>query len=76
VADRRIPPSGGPFYAAGKRTEAELREALAEDAAKQGRPHTPGEREAFARGFLGEDYRAELRRLAELGVEGPEEDEA
>jgi hypothetical protein len=77
VADRRIPPSGDPFYAAGRakpRTEAQLLDALAEDEAKQGRPHTPREREAFARAFLGHEYRAELRRLAELGVEGPEED--
>ena len=73
MADRRIPPVGDPFYAAGKRTEAELLEALAEDEAKIGRPHTPREREAFARGFFGEEYRAELRCLAELGVECPED---
>ena len=41
VSTRRIPPVGDPFYAAGKRTVAELLEALAEDEAKQGYPHTP-----------------------------------
>jgi hypothetical protein len=65
VSTRRIPPASDAFYAAGKRTEAELLEALAEDAAKQGRPHTPQEREAFARGFLGEEYRQEDREVRE-----------
>lgn len=46
-----------------RRTEAELIEALAEDEAKQGRPHTPGEREAFARAFFGEEYRREVHAL-------------
>jgi hypothetical protein len=41
VSTRRIPLAGDAFYAAGKRTEAELHEPLAEDEAKQGRPHTP-----------------------------------
>ena len=76
MADTRITPAGDPIYAAGKRTEAELIEALAEDEAKQGRPHSPREREAFARGFFGEEYRREISRLAALGVEPPEEDEA
>ncbi len=35
------------------RAEAELVEAIAEDEAQQGRPMTPTEREAFARGFFG-----------------------
>jgi hypothetical protein len=65
VSTRRIPLAGDAFYAAGKRTEAELLEALAEDEAKQGRPHTPREREAFARGFLGEEYRQEGREVRE-----------
>ena len=59
---RRIPPASDAFYAAGKRIEAELLEALAEDEAKQGLPHTPREREAFARGFLGEEYRQQEDR--------------
>jgi hypothetical protein len=63
VSTRRIPLAGDPFYAAGKRSEAELLETLAEDEAKQGRPHTPREREAFARGFLGEEYRQEVREV-------------
>ncbi len=36
-----------------RHTEAELVEAIAEDEAQQGRPMTPTEREAFARGFFG-----------------------
>ena len=72
----RISSEGGPYYAASKRAEAELIGALAEDEAKQGRPHTPREREAFARGFFGGEYRRDIRRLAALGVEPPEEDES
>jgi hypothetical protein len=34
-------------------TEAELVEAIVQDEAQQGRPMTPTEREAFARGFFG-----------------------
>ena len=45
MSTRRIPLAGDPFYAAGKHTEAELLEALTKDEAKQGRPHTPRERE-------------------------------
>ena len=77
MTDHRITPAGDPFYAAGKRTEAELLEALSEDEAKQGRPHTPQEREAFARGFFGKEYRETLRYLAAMGIRGPDdEDEA
>ena len=65
MSTRRIPPAGDSFYAAGKHTEAELLGAVAEDETKQGRPHTPREREAFARGFLGEDYRQEDRAVRE-----------
>jgi hypothetical protein len=63
VSTRRIPPAGDAFYVARKRIEAELLEALAEDEAKQGHPHTSREREAFARGFLGEEYRQEDREV-------------
>jgi hypothetical protein len=73
VSARRIPSANDPFYSAGKRTEAELVEALAEDETKQGRPHTSREREAFARGFFGEEYRAEIGRLMTLDVEPPED---
>ncbi len=51
--------AGGSFAAERKRvrqsrrTEAELVEAIAQDEAQQGRPMTPTEREAFARGFFG-----------------------
>ncbi len=65
MSTRRIPSAGDPFHAAGKRTEAELLEALAEDEARQGRPHTPREREAFAQGFFGEDYKQEDREVRE-----------
>src|SRR5215218_8436998 len=70
VSTRRIPLAGDPFYAAGKRIEAELLEALAEDEAKQGRPHTPREREAFARGFFGEEYRQEVREVRQCRICG------
>jgi hypothetical protein len=76
VDEVRIPPAGDGFYAAGSRTEAELLEDLADDEVKRGRPHTPKEREAFARAFFGKEYRCDMRRLAALGVEPPEEYEA
>jgi DnaJ-class molecular chaperone len=63
VSTRRIPPAGDPFHAVGK--HAELLEALAEGEANQGRPHTPREREAFARGFFGEGYRQGTREVRE-----------
>jgi hypothetical protein len=56
-----------------RRTEAELVEALAEDEAQQGRPHTPGERESFARGFFSTEYREEVRRLMSLGAADEDE---
>ncbi len=56
-----------------RRTEAELVEALAEDEVQQGRPHTPGEREAFAVGFFSTEYREEVRRLMSLGVADEDE---
>ena len=51
-----------------RRTEAELIEAITEDEAQQGRPMTPTEREAFARGFFGQEYIAEVRLLARAGL--------
>jgi hypothetical protein len=70
VDEHTISPAGDPFYATGaRRTEPELVEALAEDEAKQGRPHTRSERDAFARGFFSEDYRAEIRQLMACGLE-------
>ena len=56
-----------------RHTEAELVEALAEDEVQQGRPHTPGERESFARGFFSTEYREEVRRLMSLGVADEDE---
>jgi hypothetical protein len=50
------------------RSEAELVEAIAEDEVQQGRPMTPTEREAFARGFFGQEYAAEVRLLAAEGL--------
>ena len=51
-----------------RRTEAELAEAIREDEARQGRTMTPTEREAFARGFFGQEYAAEVRLLARAGL--------
>ncbi len=68
--------AGGSFAAERKRvrqsrrTEAELVEAIAQDEAQQGRPMTPTEREAFARGFFGQEYAAEVRMLARAGMLG------
>jgi len=45
-----------------------LVEAIAEDEARQGHPMTPREREAFARGFFGTEYAAEVRLLARAGL--------
>jgi hypothetical protein len=65
--------AGDPFAAERKRvresrrTEAECIEAIHEDEAQQGRPMTPSEREAFARGFFGTEYAAEIRLLARTG---------
>jgi hypothetical protein len=62
VAELRIPAAGDPCAAAGRersggarrrtRNEEDCREAIAEDEANLGRPMSPREREAFARGFL------------------------
>jgi hypothetical protein len=71
--------AGGSFAAERKQvrqsrhTEAELVEAIAEDEAQQGRPMTPTEREAFARGFFGQEYAAEVRMLARAGMLGDAE---
>ncbi len=51
-----------------RRTEAELVEAIREDEARQGRPMAPTEREAFARGFFGQEYADEIRMLARAGL--------
>jgi hypothetical protein len=54
--------------------EAELLEALAEDEALIGRPHTPREREAFAIGFFAGEYCEEIKRLMALGVLDEDDD--
>lgn len=46
---------------------AEL-EAIAEEEARLGRPMTPGERDAFVRGFHAVSYAAEIRLLAAEGL--------
>jgi len=48
--------------------ETELVEAIAQDEERQGRTMTPREREAFARGFFGQEYAAEVRMLARAGL--------
>jgi len=74
--------AGDPFAAERKRvrrsrrTEAELVEAIAEDEARQGHPMTPREREAFARGFFGTEYAAEVRLLARAGLLDDEDEGA
>ena len=50
-----------------RRTYAEEMEAVAEEEARLGRPMSHREREAFARGFHGEEYVAEIRLLAAHG---------
>ena len=66
--------AGDPFaaehkrYRQSRRTEAELVEAIREDEARQGRPMSPSEREAFARGFFGQEYAVEVRLLARAGL--------
>lgn len=61
----RIPraPDRGQATGIHRRTEADLAQAIAEDEARQGRPHTPRERAAFAAG-----YRDEARQLASWTV--------
>jgi len=51
-----------------RRTEAELVEAIHEDEAALGRPHTPSERDGFTRGFFSVEYAAEVRLLARAGL--------
>ena len=51
-----------------RRTEGDLIAALIEDEICQGRPHTPSERDAFARGFFGQEYGEEIRALANAGM--------
>jgi hypothetical protein len=57
------------------RTHAEEMEAIAEDEATLGRPHTPSERDAFVRGFHGQEYAAEVRLLARVGMLDDEDEE-
>jgi hypothetical protein len=79
----RVARAGDPIaYAAervrlrtGSRTHAEEMEAIAEDEATLGRPHTPSERDAFVRGFHGREYAAEVRLLAKAGMLDDEDDE-
>jgi hypothetical protein len=68
MPERRIPPAGDPFYAAGRRTEAELIKAIAEEKARLGRSMSQREREVFARSFFAEEYRGEIRLLAAMGL--------
>jgi hypothetical protein len=51
-----------------RKTEAEEIEAVAEEEGRLGRPMTPGERDAFVRGFHGQEYAAEVRLLAAEGL--------
>lgn len=78
MSDHRVHPAtraGDPFaYGAemarlkrSRRTYAEEMAAVAEEEARLGRPMSHREREAFARGFHGEEYVAELRLLARYG---------
>jgi uncharacterized Zn finger protein len=79
--------AGDPFLWAGRRieeaklglrerrTEGELAEAIAEEEDRRGYSMSHGERVAFAYGFFAPEYRAEISRLAALGVEGLEDEE-
>jgi hypothetical protein len=59
-----------------RRTEGDLIAALIEDEMRQGRPMTPSERDAFARGFFGQEYGEEIRALAKAGMlDGEDADE-
>ena len=51
-----------------RRTEQELIEAMREDERQTGRTMTPSEIQAFARGFHGREYAAEVRALAAAGL--------
>jgi hypothetical protein len=50
-----------------RRTYGEELGAVAEEEARLGRPMSPREHEAFARGFRGESYVQEIRLLAAHG---------
>jgi hypothetical protein len=50
-----------------RRTYGEEMEAVAEEETRLGRPMSHREREAFARGFHGEEYVEEIRLLARHG---------
>lgn len=76
--------AGDPFAHAGKqrrssaitrRTYGEELAAVLEEEARLGRPMIPRERDAFVRGFHGQEYAEEIRRLMALGVEEPEGEE-
>jgi hypothetical protein len=73
--------AGDPFAAERKRvgqsrrTEAELVEAIFEEETRLGRFMTPGERDAFVRGFHGQEYAAEVRLLARTGCLDDEDSE-
>ena len=58
-----------------RRTEFDLIAALLEDEHKIGRPHTPSERDAFSKGFFGQEYGEEIRMLAKAGMLDDEDDE-
>jgi hypothetical protein len=58
------------------RTEAELVFAIHQDECKLGRPHRPSERDAFTRGFFGQEYAGEIRMLAAAGLLDDEDDES
>jgi hypothetical protein len=77
LSEHRVHPetlAGDPFAAEHKRvrqscrTEEELVAAIREDEARQGHPMIPREREAFARGFFGQEYGEEIRMLARAGL--------
>ncbi|HEV8046016.1 MAG TPA: hypothetical protein VGP38_12590 [Rubrobacter sp.] len=75
MSDRRIPPAPdrgqASFTGVRRRSPLEELEAVHEDEIRLGRPHTPSERDAFVRGFHGQEYGEEIRRLMALGVEEP-----
>src|SRR5215204_5416016 len=82
LIENRVHPetlAGDPFAAErgrirhSRRTEDELVAAIREDEERQGCPMTPREREAFARGFFGQEYAAEVRLLAAQGLLDEEE---
>ncbi len=66
MSDRRIAPAR-----VQRRTYGDELAAVLEEEARLGRSMTPRERDAFVRGFHGQEYGAEIRRLMALGVEEP-----